>query len=133
MAVFPLFGHYFDHLVCLPHTSLPTFAPIASLTGFSALQSILGLLPTFIFPHMSPPTSMPAAYLTGFPAIYLSNKFSYSQSQGPNTGQALILDVFNIGIPILGTTIWALPNSKLASAIFYQFFIFQQMKALRQL
>ena len=30
MALFPLFGRYFDHLVCLPHTSLQTFTPIAS-------------------------------------------------------------------------------------------------------
>ena len=47
---FLLFGHYFDHLVCLPHTSLATFTPIASFTGFPALWSILLLLSTFIFP-----------------------------------------------------------------------------------
>ena len=73
MAVFPLFGHYFDHLVCLPHTSLPTFTPIASLTGFSALQSILRLLPTFIFP----PLANHFNYLVHF-SVYLFSLFFQS-------------------------------------------------------
>ena len=53
LLVFPLFGHSFNHLVCLPHTSLPTFTTIASFTGFPALQSILPLLPTFTFPPLA--------------------------------------------------------------------------------
>ena len=73
MAVFPLFGHYFDHLVCLPHTSLPTFTPIASLTGFSALQSILRLLPTFI----SHPLANHFIYLAHF-SVYLFSLFFQS-------------------------------------------------------
>ena len=50
---FPLFSHYFDHLVCLPHISLPTFMPITSFTGFQALHSILHLLPRFTFPPLA--------------------------------------------------------------------------------
>ena len=61
------------------------------------------------------------------------NIFKYSQSQYPNTGQGLILDVFNIGIPILGTIIWALPDLEVVSAIFYQIFVFFQMITLRKL
>ena len=74
MAVFPFFGHYFDHLVCLPHTSLPTFTPIASLTGFSALQSILCLLPTFIFP----PLANHFNYLAHFFSLFIQPVFSVS-------------------------------------------------------
>ena len=72
MAVFPLFGHYFDHLVCLPHTSLPTCTPIVSLTGFSALQSILCLLPTFIFP----PLANHFNYLAHFFSLFIQPVFS---------------------------------------------------------
>ena len=72
MTVFPLFGHYFDHLVCLPHTSLPTFTPIASLTGFSALQLILRLLPTFIFP----PLANHFNYLAHFFSLFIQPVFS---------------------------------------------------------
>ena len=65
--VFLLFGHYFDHLVCLPHTSLATFTPIASFTGFPALWSILLLLPTFIFP---PPGKSFQFFSPFFQSIY---------------------------------------------------------------
>ena len=50
---FPSFSHYFDHLVCLLHTSLPTYMPITSFTGFPALQSILCLLPTLTSPPLA--------------------------------------------------------------------------------
>ena len=50
---FPPFGHYFDHLVCLSQTSLPTFTSNISFTGFPALRSILRLLPTSTFPPLA--------------------------------------------------------------------------------
>ena len=72
---FPSFGHYFDHLVCLPHTSLPTYTPITSLTGFTALQSILCLLATLSFPPLANLSNSLAHFFSLFIQPFFSTYF----------------------------------------------------------
>ena len=72
---FPSFCHYFDHLVCLPHTSLPTYTPINSFTGFPALQSILCLLPTLTFPPLANLSNSLAHFFSLFIQPFFFNIF----------------------------------------------------------
>ena len=79
LAIFPLFGHYFDHLVCLPHTSLPTFRFIDSFRCFSTFQSILLLLSTFVFLSLANNFS----YLAHFLSLFIQSiSWSLFQSCG---------------------------------------------------
>ena len=93
------FSHFFGHLVSLPQMSLPKSSSRLANSCCTIAQRAKELRES-----MNPYCSGSENWLR------FRNIFTYSQSQCPTTGKRLIHDVFNIGIPILGTIIGALPN-----------------------